>query len=340
MYPVRTLKILGLALTVCGMIFLPAGAAPSSASGSPTTEGVPPFGHVFLIIGENTGLDQINKSDMPYLVGTVKPTSAWLTNYSGVTHFSEANYIAMTSGQFTSCEQNDGPPASCHQNVANLFAQLDSAGTTWKVWAESMPSGCYLSSAGSDATLNPYAPKHNPAIFYDNIEGVNGVWSATSQSAECLADDTPAGTTGPDDMSTFNAAAEAGTVARFNEIIPNLCEDGHDSCKEPPGNRIQQYDNFLQREVPLIEASPAFESNGVLIITFDEGTLTNINYADRFGTGGRTGFAVVSPLAVPGTYPQTADHYSLLRTVEDGFGITAYLGHAAQVTPINTIWGP
>ena len=32
-------------------------------------------------------------------------------------------------------------------------------------WAESMPGSCYLSSAGSDATLNPYAPKHNPAIF-------------------------------------------------------------------------------------------------------------------------------------------------------------------------------
>jgi hypothetical protein len=341
MYVVRTLKILAPALAAGVMMFLPAAAAASSAAGNASTpEGVPALGHVFLIIGENTGLDQINKTDMPYLIGTVKPASAWLTNYSGVTHFSEANYIAMTSGQFTSCEQNDGIPATCHQNVPNLFAQLDSASVSWKVWAESMPSGCYLSSAGADATLNPYAPKHNPAIFYDNIEGQNGIWSATSQSAECLAGDTPAGTTGPDNMDTFNAAAEAGTVPRFNEIIPNLCEDGHDSCKEPPGNRIQQYDDFLQREVPLIEASPAFRTDGVLIITFDEGTLTNINQADRFGSGGRTGFAVVSPLAVPGTYTQTADHYSLLRTLEDGFRVSPYLGNAALVTPINTIWGP
>jgi hypothetical protein len=88
---------------------------------------------------------------------------------------------------------------------------------------------------GSDATLNPYAPKHNPAIFFDGIEGAAGVWSATSQSAECLANDTPAGTTGPDDMSIFNAATEAGTVARYNVIVPNLCEDAHDSCNQPPG---------------------------------------------------------------------------------------------------------
>jgi hypothetical protein len=48
---------------------------------------------------------------------------------------------------------------------------------------------------------------------------------------------------------------------------------------------------------------------------------------------GRTAFAVVSPLAVPGTYSQTADHYSLLQTIEDGFGITNFLGNAAAGTP-------
>jgi phosphatidylinositol-3-phosphatase len=335
---VRTLKILGLAIAVGGLMALPATAAASPARpSSGTIEGVPAFGHVFVIIGENTGLNQVNKTDMPFFVGTVKPTSAWLTNYSGVTHFSEANYVAMTSGQFTACQQNDGTPAACHQDVPNLFSQLDSASLTWKVWAESMPAGCYLSSAGSDATLNPYAPKHNPAIFFDNIEGPGGVWSPTTPSAECLANDTPAGTTGPNDMSTFNTATEAGNVGSYNMIVPNLCEDAHDSCNQPPGNRITQFDRFLQKEVPLIEASPAFAANGVLIITFDEGTLTNVNKADKFGTGGRTAFAVVSPLAVPGTYTQTADHYSLLRTIEDGFGITTYLGNAANVTPIN-IW--
>jgi hypothetical protein len=160
---------------------------------------------------------------------------------------------------------------------------------------------------GSDATLNPYAPKHNPAIFFDGIEGAAGVWSATSQSAECLANDTPAGTTGPDDMSIFNAATEAGTVARYNMIVPNLCEDAHDSCNQPPGNRIMQFDRFLQREVPLIEASPAFGTDGVLIITFDEGTLTSINNADKFGSGGRTAFAVVArwPCREPTPRPPT-----------------------------------
>jgi hypothetical protein len=128
------------------------GAAPAAASGS--HEGVPAFGKVFLIIGENTTFSQLDKNSAPYLTGTLEQNSAWLTNYFAVTHYSEANYVAITSGQFTECEQLDGSAASCHQNVPNLFAQLDTAGVSWQSWMESMPAPCYLLKTGGDATLN------------------------------------------------------------------------------------------------------------------------------------------------------------------------------------------
>jgi hypothetical protein len=32
------------------------------------------------------------------------------------------------------------------------------------------------------------------------------------------------------------------------------------------------------------------------------------------------------------------DHYSLLRTLEDGFGISDHLRGAADASPISTIW--
>src|SRR3954454_14655036 len=70
-----------------------------------STEGVPARCHVFTIIGENTEQGQVNRTNSPYLIGTLKPSAAWLTNYFAVTHFSEANYAAMTSGQFTHCQQ-------------------------------------------------------------------------------------------------------------------------------------------------------------------------------------------------------------------------------------------
>lgn len=324
--------------TALGVLAL--GVWPAAAGSATGIEGVPVFGHVFVIIGENTELGQINKSNAPFLLGTVKPGAAWLTSYFAVTHFSEANYAAMTSGQFTNCQQFDGSIASCHQDVENLFHQLDTAGVPWQSWMESMPAPCFVTSAGAAKTLNHYGAKHNPAIFYDNVEGLGGVWSAdpSGQSAECLANDIPTGGTGPNDMSTFNRAVTTGNVGRFNFVVPNECEDGHDNCK-PQGNGVAQFDAFLAKEVPLIENSPAFGSDGVLIITFDEGTSNQgPGSSKQFSGGGNIAFAVVSPLAQPGLYGNVYNHYSLLRTLEDGFGITDHPANAATADAINTIW--
>jgi hypothetical protein len=304
------------------------------------SEGVPQFGHVFVIVGENTDYSQLTKNTAPYFLGTLKPQSAWLTNYWATTHYSESNYVAMTSGQFTTCEQKDGSIASCHQNVPNLFNQLDQTyGTSgWTSWMESMPSACDVSSAGGDSTLNKYAPKHNPALIFDNVAGA---WLGTSlmPSTECLNQDIPAGTTGPNNMDTFNAALATGTVNRFNLVVPNECEDAHDNCK-PAGNPLLQFDAFLQREVPQILSSPAFGTDGVLIITFDEGITSSPKRAVKFENGGNVAFAVISPLAKAGSYDNDWNHYSFLRTVQDGLGVSGlgYLGDAVFATPINTIW--
>jgi len=55
---------------------------------------------------------------------------AWLTQYYAATHWSQANYVALVSGQFTDCEQKDYGTL-CHQDVDNLFHQLDVAYLTW-----------------------------------------------------------------------------------------------------------------------------------------------------------------------------------------------------------------
>lgn len=312
-----------------------------TAQAGATTEGVPQFGHVFVIVGENTSYSQVNKNTMPYLLGTLQPQSAWLTNYFAATHYSESNYVAMTSGQFTACEQGDGAISDCHQNVPNLFNQLDMLdGTTgWTSWEESMPSACDTANAGDDAGLNKYRPKHNPALNYDNVAGI---WSGATlmASSECLTQDIPAGTTGPNNMDAFDAAlASATPMNQFNLVVPNECEDSHDNCK-PSGNQLLQFDAFLQREVPQILASPSFGSNGVLIITFDEAATSSPNRALRVDNGGQVVFAVISPLANPGSYGNAWNHYSFLRTMQDGLGtdVYGYLGAAASASPINTIW--
>src|SRR5438067_8382913 len=119
------MKAITLALASALLLSIGLGAAPVGAT--PAADAVPRFGHVFLIIGENTTYSHLKMSNAPYLLGTIQPASAWLTNYFGATHWSEANYVAMVTGQFTKCEQQDGG-IDCHQNVDNLFHQLDEAG--------------------------------------------------------------------------------------------------------------------------------------------------------------------------------------------------------------------
>ena len=90
--------------------------------------------------------------------------------------------------------------------------------------------------------------------------------------------------------------------------------------------------------MPQILSSPAFGSNGVLIITFDEADTKSPNNAIKFGNGGQIVFAVMSNLANVGSYGNLWNHYSLLRTLEDGLGVSGYVGNADTATPINTIW--
>jgi hypothetical protein len=324
------------------------GATPAGAV-TTTNEGVPAFsGPVFMIIGENTQLSQLNAGNAPYLLGTLKPASAWLTDYWATTHYSESNYAAMTSGQFITCQQKDVKVTSCHQDVPNLFAQLGGAGTSFTTWSESMPAPCYLLNTGGDPTLNHYAAKHNPQLFFDNVEGdsLGGTFvnnTATTQGGTyCQSNNIATGGTGPNDTSIFDSAlaSNASTISAFNLVVPNECEDGHSNCK-PRGNPILQFDDFLAREVPLIQ-SYINAHGGLLIVTFDEGVTSSPKRAVKFGNGGNVAFAVWGPQVHAATYtdgPYT--HYSLLRTLEDGLlASPSYVGHAADVGPIAQIWNP
>jgi phospholipase C len=164
--------------------------------------------------------------------------------------------------------------------------------------------------------------------------------------------------------------ASVATTPNYVFITPNLCNDGHDvPCKSPGSPSTYVNENaFLQKWVPIIVHSPAFQAGGLLMITFDEsspspasvdgsytvfdgtaccnepsGPNTQLpgvpNIAAVFGEsitggigdsgGGRTGTVLVSPWIKPGTVSSVGyNHYSTLRTFEDYFGLS-HLGFAA-----------
>jgi hypothetical protein len=302
--------------------------APSQAAG-----GVPALSHVFVIVGENTSLSQLTMKNATYQLSQIKPNSAWLTDYWGISHYSTSNYIAMTSGQFLHCHQEDAKPATCNQDVPNLFGQLSNAHISWKAWNESMPDGCYLVNAGENRFGNAYRVKHDPAAYYEDVVGSN--FSGTTGNSSCQRHIVPMGTTDPNDKSTFEADLAAGNVPQFNYIVPNMCEDGHDNCK-PEGNTIKQFDDFLAREVPNIMSSPAWDANSVIFVVYDEGQDGGPGKAVKFA-GGHVPFAVIGDLVHNAQYADFENHYNLLRTIEDGFGL-GHVGAATTSSPITQVW--
>ena len=118
----------------------PGGAAVSeAASTSHAASGtIPAFSHAFVIVGENTARGNMSPQDMPYTFGALKPASAFVNNYySFHVDGSLANYIGMTSGQYTPCEVRNNLPERCHQAVNNVFNQVHTNGRSWRLWAES-----------------------------------------------------------------------------------------------------------------------------------------------------------------------------------------------------------
>ena len=321
----RARLLLTALIAAVGIVVL---AQPSAAGGG--ADGVPRFGHVFVIIGENTDYQHLTATNAPYLMTTIRPSSAWFDNYYAATHWSQANYVALTSGQFTNCEQHDGGYA-CRDGVDNLFHQLDGAGMSWKVWLDSATGKCDTGSGGTCSSDEPcpltgFYTSGNPPIDFTDIS-----------YAECLANDVPAGT--PDDgMATFNAALASGNVPDFSFVVPNGCNDGEANCK-PVNDRYTQFDNFLASEVPLIESSPAFGKNGVIVVLYDEDErMGGLAGKNGLGSGGHTVCALISPLVRPGEYGATTYSYSVLRTIQDGFDVGPYLGSAANIAPLPVVW--
>ena len=317
------MRHLVLLLAAALAVSLPAAAADRR-------EGVPRFGHVFVLIGENTDYQHLTEVNAPYLMTDLRSRSAWFSSYYAATHWSQANYVALVSGQFTDCEQADRGYA-CRDDVDNLFHQLELAGRSWHTWLEGGTAKCDTGSGGSCSSNDPcpltgFYTTGNPAINFTDIS-----------YEDCLANDVPAGDDA-DGMSIFNAALARGDVSDFNLIIPNGCEDGEANCK-PLNNRYLQFDMFLRREIPLIEASPAFGSDGVIVVTYDEDQrMGGLAAKNGLASGGHTLGLVLSPLAVPGDYAAKTYSYSALRTLQDGLGLSPYLGDAASVAPLPLRW--
>ena len=172
----------------------------------------------------------------------------------------------------------------------DLGTQLTKAGVSWRAYMEGMASGQCIESP------SPYDPGHNPYAFY---------------GGECPRNVVP---------HDLLAADLAGDTPRFVWITPDACHDTHD-CDVSVG------DEWLRHEVAQITASKAFNSNGVLFITYDE---------DDYASDNRVLTLVVAPGLGHRTSSRYYTHYSMLATIEDLLGV-GRLGEAKTASTMTDL---
>ena len=345
------------------MLWLGACAASPLRPSLPPPAGAAPVRHVFVIVLENEPY-QVTfgaQSLAPYLAHELPRQGALLPNYHAIGHYSLDNYIAMISGQAPNAATQDdckvfsdfsrrapgldangqalGEGCVYPADVRTLADQLDAAGLGWKGYMEDMGADpareaatCgHVAIGALDATnhasvKDQYADKHDPFVYFHSIIDDPARCARHVVNLDHLAQD----------------LQHVDSTPNFAFITPSLCHDGHDApCVSGEPGGLVSADAFLRRWVPRILASSAFRQDGLLVITFDEGTDAQACCGEQplpggppsglqGPGGGRVGAVLLSPFIVPGTVSRTPyNHYGLLRTVEDFFGLP-HLGYAGS----------
>jgi phosphatidylinositol-3-phosphatase len=196
--------------------------------------------HIVLIIEENHSFSTVYPSGMPYL-SWLGNTYGIATNYYSDEPGSLEDYLWLSSG---SGEHVFGCAGwGCLQTITsdNIFRELNRAGLSWRVYAESLPwAGFTGSSSGY------YVKRHNPAAWYSDV-----VYSSTQQKKMVP-------------FTQFAKDLSANALPNYSLIIPNVMHDAHSGT-------MAMADAWLKQNIGPLLSSPYFRTggNGVLFITFD-----------------------------------------------------------------------
>jgi len=241
-----------------------------------------------------------NTTNMPFF-NTLATQNALATNFYANIHPSLGNYFMLTTGQtITTDDQYNGTFSG--DNIASV---LTTAGKTWKIYAESLPSVGYT---GFD--VYPYIKHHNPFAYFDSV------LNSSSQKQNIVP------------FSQFASDVSSNSLPNYSFVVPSNVHNGHD-CPDGTSNctlatKLQTIDSWLNSNIGGLVQNSTFMSNGVLIVTFDEAAIDPTNGGGKIpvviaGSSIKTGF-------------QSTNMYqfqSLLKFTLDTLGVSNAPGAAA-----------
>jgi phosphatidylinositol-3-phosphatase len=311
---------------------------------------VPHYDHILVIVEENkTYAAVLDHGDAPTL-SDLAATYGVAAQMFAETHPSEPNYVAMVGGDTfgihdddswycvagstqPNCKGSDAPGFVTHLiDGPSLATQLRAKGLGWRAYLEDIPAPGSLAIFSPETETAPaalYAAKHTG---FTNFAGVHADANLTQELVG---------------FDALRADLRSGNVPAFAFIVPNQCNEMHgigspkapEDCRKDAGPLIRRGDAEVHDLVAAIQASPIWTTgNTAIVITWDEdgkdgrvpGTPQACCTIDAHNPGGGHIPTIVITNHGPRKFvdPTPYDHYSLLRTVEDAFGLDGHLRHA------------
>jgi phospholipase C len=191
----------------------------------------------------------------------------------------------------------DSDCTSCAVDARNLAGTLEAKHKTWKLYAEGLPHTGF-----TGAFAGRYAKKHAPFLYFRDVQG----------SRSRLRRVVP--------LTQLRRDLHARRLPDFSLVVPDLCHSMHD-CPVSTG------DTWLASQLPPLLTLP----KTVVFVVFDEGETND------HGGGHVPALALGTAVRHGSQFTATTNHYGLLRTIEDAWGLPL-LGKSANATPVTGIW--
>ncbi|KAJ3224450.1 hypothetical protein HDU81_008546 [Chytriomyces hyalinus] len=196
---------------------------------------------VMTIVLENT--DYADAMSQSYMGAALPQKGYLLTNYYGVSHPSQGNYIAMMAGSVSGCKSD----SNCNLSVKSVADLLEAKGLTWKSYQESYPGNCYKGSSSGT-----YYRKHNPFMSFTSISG------NPTRCAKIVV------------SSQLDRDAANGALPNYMLYTPDINNDGHDTGAAYADSWLQ---SFLEPKL----SNPAYKDT-LFHVVFDESDTYSPNY--------------------------------------------------------------
>jgi len=288
--------------------------AARAAARSPTHH----FDRVLIIVLENVDYEVASQDKN---LAELAAGGASFTNYHALFHPSYPNYLAMVAGtdfgihrrgRLLADNQINVTADSAHLSIAD---RLIAAGLDFKQYAEELPEGpCPWTFSGQHVAekRGNYTRRHVPFLSFRQVQQK---WCDRVIRVDSSKSD-----------NFFAQDARKGLVA-YSFYSPNMNHDGHDTGVKVAGAWVKKFldDSFPER----------LRKGTLVVVTFDEsgGNADNRIYTLLLGD-------MVKPAKDQDAKAlgKLYNHYSLLRTIEDNFGLEPLTANDRGASPITDVW--